>query len=159
VSLSAQLLRELSAVLGQPHPSVRAVEGQRTAICHADECNALAVTVFDLVLETPELASATPFELQAASAALAKRVNYLLEPIAPIETDAQGCTVQLRSNPPQHDDNGWRYYELLVRRGGSVALCRYEKKPGQARQRVAAVLTHEVVGRLVDDFSATVDSL
>lgn len=159
MSLSVQLLSQLQAAIGQPHPSARAAEGQRTVVCNADECNALAVTVFDLVLETSELASATAFELQAASAALAKRVNYLLEPIAPIESDAQGCTVQLRSNPPQHDDNGWRYYELLVRRGGSVALCRYEKKPGQPRNRVPAVLTHEVVGRLVDDFSATVDSI
>ncbi len=159
MTLSAKLLGELQAVIGQPHPTARAVEGQRTATCNADQCNALAVTVFDLLLETPELATATAFELQAASAELAKRVNYLLEPIAPIETDAQGCTVQLRSNPPQHDDNGWRYYELLVRRGGSIALCRYEKKPTQPRVRVPAVLTHEVVGRLIDDFSATVDSL
>jgi hypothetical protein len=83
----------------------------------------------------------------------------LLEPIAPIETDAQGCTVQMRSNPPQKDDNAWRYYELLIRRGGSIALCRYEKQPTQPRVRIPAVLTHEVVGRLVDDFSATVDSL
>src|SRR5262245_19428927 len=98
MTLSAKLLNELQAVIGQQHPSARAAEGQRTAACHADECNALAVTIFDLVLETPELAAATAFELQAASADLAKRVNYLLEPIAPIETDAQGCTVQLRSN-------------------------------------------------------------
>ena len=80
-------------------------------------------------------------------------------PIAPIELDAQGCSVQMRSNPPQKDDNGRRYYELLIRRGGSIALCRYEKQPGQPRVRVPAVLTHEVVGRLIDDFSATVDSI
>jgi hypothetical protein len=111
------------------------------------------------VLEAPELARATPFELQAASADLAKRVNYLMEPIAPIELDADGCSVQMRSNPPQKDDNGRRYYELLIRRGGSIALCRYEKQPGQPRVRIPAVLTHEVIGRLVEDFSKTVDSL
>jgi hypothetical protein len=159
MSLSAQLLAELRARVGQKHQSATASAGPRTVRCHADDVDPLAVTVIDLALETPELANMTAFELQAASAELAKRVNYLLEPIAPIETDAQGCTVQMRSNPPQKDDNAWRYYELLVRRGGSIALCRYEKKPTQPRVRIPAVLTHEVVGRLVDDFSATVDSL
>jgi len=159
MNLSAKLLGELRAAIGQRHQCLSAAEGQRTVRCNADECEPLAATVIDLVLETPELASATPFELQAASADLAKRVNYLLEPIAPIELDAQGCSVQMRSNPPQKDDNGRRYYELLIRRGGSIALCRYEKLPGQPRTRIPAVLTHEVIGRLVDDFSLTVDSV
>ncbi len=159
MSLSAKLLGELRAVAGQRHQALAVAEGQRTVRCNADECEPLAATVLDLVLETPELANVTAFELQAASAELAKRVNYLLEPISPIEMDAQGCSVQMRSNPPQKDDNGRRYYELLVRRGGAIALCRYEKQPGQPRTRVPAVLTHEVIGRLVDDFSATVDSL
>jgi hypothetical protein len=159
MSLSAKLLGELRAVVGQRHQTLAVAEGQRTVRCNADECEPLAATVMDLVLETAELASATAFELQAASAELAKKVNYLLEPIAPIELDAQGCSVQMRSNPPQQDDNGRRYYELLLRRGGSIALCRFEKQPGQPRTRVPAVLTHEVIGRLVEDFSATVDSL
>ena len=159
MTLSAKLLGSLKAAIGQRHQSLSVAEGQRSVRCNADECDPLAVTVIDLVLETRELASATAFELQAASADLAKRVNYLLEPIAPIELDAQGCSVQMRSNPPQKDDNGRRYYELLLRRGGSIALCRFEKLPGQPRTRVPAVLTHEVVGRLIDDFCATVDSL
>ncbi len=159
MTLSAKLLGSLKAAIGQRHQSLLVADGQRSVRCNADECDPLAVTVIDLVLETPELASATAFELQAASADLAKRVNYLLEPIAPIELDAQGCSVQMRSNPPQKDDNGRRYYELLLRRGGSIALCRFEKLPGQPRTRVPAVLTHEVVGRLIDDFCATVDSL
>jgi hypothetical protein len=159
MTLSAKLLGSLKAANGQRHQSLSVADGQRSVRCNADECDPLAVTVIDLVLETPELASATAFELQAASADLAKRVNYLLEPIAPIELDAQGCSVQMRSNPPQQDDNGRRYYELLLRCGGSIALCRFEKQPGQPRTRVPAVLTHEVVGRLIDDFCATVDSL
>src|SRR5262245_39310050 len=159
MTLAAKLLGEMKAVAGQRHQSFAVMDGQRTVRCNADECEPLAATVMDLVLETPEMASVTAFELQAASAELAKRVNYLLEPIAPIELDAQGCSVQMRSNPPQKDDNGRRYYELLLRRGGSIALCRFEKLPGQPRTRVPAVLTHEVIGRLIDDFSATVDSL
>jgi hypothetical protein len=158
MTASAKLLSELRAAAGQRHQCLSVVDGQRIVRCNADECQPLAATIIDLVLETPELAAATPFELQAASADLAKRVNYLLEPIAPIELDADGCSVQMRSNPPHKDDNGRRYYELLIRRGGTIALCRYEKQPGQPRTRIPAVLTHEVIGRLVDDFTMTVDA-
>ena len=155
--LSAKLLSDLQSLVGQTGQSISISEGQRTVRCEAAQCEPLAVTITDLALETPELAGATIAQLQTASRDLAARVNYLLEPIAPIETDAQGCTVQMRSNQPQKDDNGYRYYELVLRRGGSAALCRYEKQPGQPRVRVPAVLTHEVVGRLIDDFSMTVD--
>ncbi len=153
------LLDELRANAGQVGVSLSVSHGQRVARCEATRCETLAVTFEELALETPELAGATVAQLQAASRDLAARVNYLLEPIAPVETDAQGCSVQMRSNPPAKDDNGWRYYELLLRRGGSAALARYEKQPGQPRVRVPAALTHEVVGRLVDDFSLTVDSI
>jgi hypothetical protein len=159
MSLSSKLLDELRANAGQTGRSLSVSEGQRVVRCEAAQCDPLAVTIEELTLETPELAGATISQLQAASRDLAARVSYLLEPIAPIETDATGCTVQMRSNPPQKDDNGWRYYELLLRRGGSASLCRYEKPPGQPRVRVPAALTHEVVGRLIDDFSLTVDSI
>lgn len=159
MSLASKLLTELRASVGQAGLTISVAEGPRVVRCEVVQCEALAATIDELRLETPELAGATIAQLEAASKALASRVNYLLEPIAPIEIDADGCTVQMRSNPPQHDDNGWRYYELLLRRGGSAALCRYEKPPGQPRTRVPAALTHEVLGRLVDDFATTIDSI
>ena len=159
MSLSQKLLAELNASLGQTSVALTVAEGPRRVDCKALQCEQLAVTVNELSLETPELAAIDLSRIQAASQALCSRVNYLLEPISPIETDAQGCTVQMRSNPPQKDDNGCRYYELLLRQGGSVALHRYEKQPAQPRTRVPAVLTHEVIGRLVDDFSQTVDGI
>jgi hypothetical protein len=159
MSLSSKLLDELRSSVGQRGRSVVVSEGLRTVRCEAIQCDQFATTVDELVLETSELAAVTTTQLQAASRDLAVRVNYLLEPIAPIETDAQGCSVQMRSNPPHKDDNGARYYELLLRRGGFASLSRYEKQSGQPRTRVPAALTHEVIGRLIDDFSLTVDSL
>lgn len=159
MSLSTQLLAELHSAVGQTTATLVVTDNQRTVRCQAVQCDPLAATIDELALETAELAGVTVAQLQGASLALSQRVNYLLEPIAPIETDAAGCSVQMRSNPPQRDDNGRRYYELLLRRGGEVVLCRYEKQPGQSRVRVPAVLTHEVVGRLIDDFAATVDGI
>jgi hypothetical protein len=60
----------------------------------------------------------------------------------------------MRSNPPQRDEDGRSYYELLVRRGGEIALARYRKENGAARRPVAAHLTREVLLRLAADFVA-----
>jgi hypothetical protein len=159
MSLSQQLLSQLKTVAGQTGALLSVADGPRTVRCDAVQCDAMAVTIQLLALETGELAGVAQQQLEAASRDLCSRVNYLLEPISPIEIDAQGCSVQMRSNPPQSDDNGRRYYELMLRRGGSVSLQRYEKLPGAVRTIVPAALTHEVVGRLVDDFSQTVDSI
>jgi hypothetical protein len=80
-----------------------------------------------------------------------------MEPIAPIELDAASCIVQLRSNPPQRDDDGRSYYELIVRRGGEIALVRYRKENGNARRQISATVTREVLLRLVGDFCAVLD--
>lgn len=159
MSISQQLLAELRAAVGQTSQAISVADAPRTLRCQAVQCDPLAVTITELALETSELASVSIQQLEDASRDLCSRVNYLLEPISPIEIDAQGCSVQMRSNPPQSDDNGRRYYELLLRRGGCISLRRYEKQPGAARTVVPAVLTHEVVVRLVDDFSTTVDSI
>jgi hypothetical protein len=85
---------------------------------------------------------------------LSARLTYLMEPIRPIEIDADACVAQLRSSPPQRDDDGRSYYELTVRRGGEIALVRYRKEPGAVRQQIPANVTREVLLRLVDDFEA-----
>lgn len=159
MSLSQDLLNELKAHIGQVSVSVSVSDGPRTVHCQTTQCEQLAVTVKELRLETAELAGVDLPRIKAASQALCSRVNYLLEPISPIETDALGCTVQMRSNPPQQDDNGRRYYELLLRKGGSIGLFRYEKQPAQPRTRVPSVLTHEVIGRLITDFDETINNI
>jgi hypothetical protein len=129
-------------------------EVQRTLSCDATECNSLAVSFNYLRIATPELASATPAELERIGKVLAQRLTYLMEPIAPIELDSEACIVQLRSNPPQRDDDGRSYYELTVSRGGQIALGRYRKDNGNARQAIVVTVTREVMTRLVGDFCA-----
>jgi hypothetical protein len=85
---------------------------------------------------------------------LARRLTYLLEPIRPIETDADECVVQMRSNPPRQNEDRTSYSELHVRRGGVLSLCRYEKQPGDPRRQVPIHVTREVFRHLLDDFAA-----
>ncbi len=157
MKLRDDFLQELRNLIGQTQQRVMASDGPRTVKCWGEQCDALSAAVTDFTLETAELANTEIAKLEAASLALCQRVTYLLEPISPIEIDATGCVVQMRSNPPHKDDNGLRYYELTLRRGGCVSLCRYEKQPSNARAVVPATLTHEVLARLVEDFNSAVN--
>lgn len=131
--------------------------GNRHLTCHLVERNSLAVAFQILRVATPELAAATSTDLERLAKDLSGRLTYLMEPIRPIEIDADACVAQLRSSPPQRDDDGRTYYELTVRRGGDLALARYRKEAGAARRQIPANVTREVLLRLVDDFEASLE--
>jgi hypothetical protein len=116
----------------------------------------LACAFHYLGVELDSLAAAPVTTLKQVAEQLSRRLTYLLEPITAVEIDADQCAIQLRSNPPQKDDNGASYYELLVKKGGLVSLSRYKKEPREARRLVPAHVTREVFLRLVDDFSKAV---
>jgi hypothetical protein len=109
-----------------------------------------------LGLTTGKLANSSLDELKSISETLTSKLTYLLEPIGVVEADADRCSIQLRSNPPQKGEDETSYYELMVRRGGDITLSRYSKKTGQLRQIIPAHITREVLSRLADDFIAAV---
>lgn len=134
--------------------TVEVAAGSRRLTCDLVERNSLAVALQALRVATPELANTSSNRLEQMANDLSARLTYLMEPIRPIEIDADACVAQLRSSPPQRDDDGRSYYELTVRRGGEIALVRYHKEPGAVRQQIPANITREVLVRLVDDFEA-----
>src|SRR3954470_20393480 len=144
--------------MGDGGPAVLAVnDSPRHLSCDVVERNSLAVSFNQLRVTTDELASAEAAQLERIGKTLASRLTYLMEPIAPIEIDAAACVVQLRSNPPQRDDDGRSYYELLVRRGGEIALARFRKENGGARQQISATVTREILLRLIGDFCVVLE--
>jgi hypothetical protein len=149
-----QFEQELNQLGGGGAATVDLTEGVRHLTCDLVERNSLAVAFQALRVATPELANTTSTSLERLAKSLSDRLTYLMEPIRPIEIDADACVAQLRSSPPQRDDDGRSYYELTVRRGGEIALVRYRKEPGAARQPIPATVTREVLLRLVDDFEA-----
>jgi hypothetical protein len=154
------LRHQLQAALSQLAPF--ASDSQLVEIDHAGQhvacqlvaLDSLACSFTRLSLRCDFLAGMTTDQLKKTAERLSTQLTYLLEPISPIETDAQGCVVQLRSSPPQKDEDRTSYYELLVSRTGEMSLCRFERIAGQSRQSVAAHVTREVLYRLVGDFSA-----
>lgn len=155
MTLKSQLTAALAGNVGRAGPhALDLQEGGERLTANLSSVDSLACEFEHLTLHTSKLAGATVDRLQKISQALAARLTYLLEPIAPIETDAQGCTVQMRSNPPQRGDDGTCYYELLVRRGGELDLRRWKKQPGGGRTPLHATVTREVFARLVDDLAS-----
>jgi hypothetical protein len=128
--------------------------GTQRLSCRLVALDSLACAFTRLALQTESLSTRTSGELRQLAESLSARLNYLLEPISPIELDAQGCVAQLRSNPPQKEEDRTSYYELLVSRSGALSLTRYSRSTGQERQVIAAHVTREVLARLVADFAA-----
>jgi hypothetical protein len=156
-NLHAQFQQELGKLSVGGAATVAVESRPRKITCDIVEHTSLAVSFDRLQLATTELASSTATDLERIGKALSARLTYLMEPIAPIEIDAGECVVQLRSNPPQKNDDGRTYYELLVRRGGEITLTRFRKEPASTRKQVTATVTREVLLRLVGDFNAVLD--
>jgi hypothetical protein len=107
------------------------------------------------VFASDRLAGASIEALEKTAQALASKLSYLLEAISPVEIDKEGCVVQMRSSPPTQEDGQTSYYELVVRKG-EIALCRFTRQTGQARQPAEIHVTREVFCRLAKDFSEAV---
>jgi hypothetical protein len=122
--------------------------------CEVVALDTLACSFTGLQLASTSLAGVALDKLTAVANELSRRLTYLLEPISPVEVDALGCLVQLRSSPPSKDADGTSYYELLVSRSGELSLCRYSRAAGSSRSVIPAHVTREVLLRLVADFSA-----
>ncbi len=154
MTLHAQLEHELDRLGDGGAATVSLADGPRELRCELEERHRLAVSFTLLRLATTELAGATAADLERISKALAERLTYLMEPISPIELDSEACVVQLRSTPPQRDDDGRAYFELTVHKGGELLLRRFRKEPQTARTPIAATVTRDVLLRLVEDFGA-----
>jgi hypothetical protein len=129
-------------------------DGPRHLQAELTALDTLACSFTRLSLRADSLKNRSPSELKRIAEQLSGKLTYLLEPISPIETDAEGCVVQMRSNPPQKEADCTSYYELLVARTGELSLARYSRNSGQLREVVAAHVTREVLCRLAGDLSA-----
>ncbi len=156
MNLKEQLRASLSELAPFSHGTqlLEATEGSRQLRVELSALDRLACALDRLSLIVDALRAARPDRLKQVAQRLSESLTYLLEPISPIELDAHGCTVQMRSNPPQKEADCTTYYELLVQDTGELSLCRYMRPVAQDRTRIPAEITREVLLRLVGDFAA-----
>lgn len=151
-SQASQALQGWSPHQGTMHTLNVSYNGQHLT-CELTSLDTVGCSLVRLAVMDDALTGADLPRLQQVSQELVRRVNYLLEPIGPIEHDAEGCTVLMRSLPPQKELGVTSYYELLVRTSGELTLARYEQSAGQPRAAVPFNLTREVLLRLIGDLS------
>ena len=153
-SLKSQVEAEFTKLGNLESATTLTAEGSgQNLTCEMVALDSLACSFNHFSLQSAALTGAPLSRLKTVAEDLSRRLTYLLEPITPVEVDAEQCVVQMRSNPPHKEDNSTTYYELLVKQGGRLSLQRYTRQRGGDRARVPAHVTREVFLRLVDDFS------
>jgi hypothetical protein len=87
---------------------------------------------------------------------LAARVTYLMEPLVVLEVDAQAGEAELRSQTPTPRGDRRSFYEVRLRREGSLQMRRIAVNEATRRRQVGSCqMTLEVLERLADDLAAS----
>ena len=166
MSLSLDLAAALNPLVGQtfvPAKTVSVADGSGLSLgVDLLSVESLGVSCEELRLEVPSLGAATLDTLKKWATDLCRRVTYLLENLGPLEFDAQGTQVLIRSTPPDNSAAGTtKYYEVMLSSLGSgrFSLRRYRNdRTGGGRVPVPLQITHEQLSKLVNDLVATVPS-
>jgi hypothetical protein len=156
MSLNDQINQELARIRAAGGGGTLTADAPNGRIeCDLTNVDAIGCAVDRFSFHTGRLTGASLERLKKIGEDLSRRVTYLLEPIAIIELDAEGITVQLRSSPPSQENGVTTYYELTINPSG-LNLRRYQSQSGQPRQAVPAHFTHEALRRLAKDVTAAV---
>jgi len=95
--------------------------------------------------------------LKAWAEQICKKVNYLLEPIGPLELDSDSQQILVRSSAPAKTGEQTAYYEMRIAAPGSLCLRRYLRDERNAEAQPCDIaVTQEVLLRLVDDILAAI---
>lgn len=166
MSLSLDLSAALTPLSGQtfvPPQTVTVADSTGTSLAiDVMAVESLGVSCEELRLNITSLGAATLDTLKKWANDLCRRVTYLLENLGPLEIDAQGNQILIRSTPPDKSTTGsTKYYEVMLSSLGagrfSLRRFRYDTLGGQ-RVAVPLQLTHEQLAKLVNDLVATIPS-
>lgn len=153
--LSRKIAAEVDA---NPGPgAVTVADGPHRLTLHLTAASPVGVAFDALEFADETRADRSAGDLRAWGDRLAARLTYLMEPLVVIEVDAEGGEAALRSREPSTRDEVRTYYEVRLRREGTLNLRRVAYDPADRRRRpVACQLTREALERLADDLVATV---
>jgi hypothetical protein len=163
MSLSLDLAAALQPLVGQVFLPAKTVSVSDpagvTLAVDLIAVESLGLSCEELRLDVPTLAGSSLDVLKTWANGLCQRITYLLETLHPLEYDAQGNQVLIRSNPPDTSQPGrTKFYEVLLSShgGGRFSLTRHETDPATGgRVHVPLRLTHEQLAKLVNDLVAT----
>ena len=115
----------------------------------ADRTDEMSVLAWDVKLRRPES--------KGEVAAWANRIAEscaALDPMKVIEIDAPRRQAMIRSANPTKRKDKLFYYEIILEGTGSALLRRFKSSNGgERRERMAFALTHEALGRLIEELT------
>lgn len=158
-----QLNHELKQLAGsqsaQPSTITLAATGKIKVIIDFTSVNSMSCSLKEVRVNVPSLTQATFDKLKEWGQKLCQRVTYLLENIGPLEYDEDAGQVLIRSTPPEQNQAGTRFYEIILssHSNGYFSLKRFEFQKGQnGRTQVDIQVTHEVLRKFIEDLVDTV---
>jgi hypothetical protein len=154
MTLASTLLEKLNEWRPPERASLTASDARWSVTLTADRADVLGCLVWELAVRRT---GATPGgDLKAWAERVAGRTTGLVEPLAVLEVDVVRNEALLRSDEPSPRGEGLFYYEVLLRGTDEAVVRRYQAwhDPAKKRQQTAFALTHEVLGKLVDNLTA-----
>jgi hypothetical protein len=114
-----------------------------------EDADRLGVLAGPITATRPE---GSPVNVPAQAAEAVRRLNYLQEPLAVIESEDRRGRAILRSAAPRATSSGGREYnEAILDGGGSISIRRFRAEAGSRRKAVPSNLSRDTLGRLTDD--------
>jgi hypothetical protein len=158
-----QLVSEIRKLDGYAGPQVRtvAVSGPAGIDLAVDlsAADSMSCSCREIRMRVPSLAGAGADVLKKWAEDLCARITYLLEQLGPLEIDANGRQVLIRSKSPDCREDARTFYEILLQSQGAgvFTLRRYRRDDASSvRTHVDLRTTYEVLEKLADDLIATV---
>jgi hypothetical protein len=158
-----QLTSEVRKLAGHVGPAAKtvAVSGPNGVDLAVDvtAVDSMSSSFRELRMRVASLTGAGADVLSKWAQDLCSRVTYLLEQIGPLEIDAEGKQVLIRSKAPDKRDNSTSFYEILLQSQGAglFTLRRYRRdRQNNVREHVDLHTTHELLEKLADDLIATI---
>lgn len=164
MSLSLDLASALVPFSGQnfaPAKTVSVSDGSGVSLAvDLLAVDSVGVACEEIRLDVPSLSAANLDTLKKWAGGLCQRITYLLENLGPLEYDAQGNEVLIRSTPPDTSSSPGKtkYYEVQLssQGAGRFSLRRFEAdRTTNSRVPVPLRITHEQLAKLINDLTAT----
>ncbi|MFO0887700.1 MAG: hypothetical protein U0790_00990 [Isosphaeraceae bacterium] len=157
MSLSTKIVAALDNLAGTFNPaqalSAREGDHQITLDLAVNGPVGFSALALEFLADGPER---TIDQLKDWADRVAGRVTYLMEPLRVVEIDPVGVEVELRSAAPSQRANTRAYYEVRLRRNGTLNLARVVfDNATRTRRDEAFQMTRDVIERLTDDLVDT----
>jgi hypothetical protein len=159
MTLTDQVLQILSGMSGYSAPQPQTISVAQPADIKLDldvsSVDRFSCSFRELRLSVPTFRRTDASALKTWADDICSHVTYLMEQLGALEIDPGTGTAQVRSMPPNRQDDQMRYYEIFLKAPGQVTLRRYRSISGAGREQIDLQATHELLQRLIPDLVQT----